>query len=284
MTTTLRETELRPRSELLLPPPQLSGCLFAGVFRDTRGTCLSDEERFNHFPASPLVTVTYVIAGDLRLVRSVDGPNSNEPIVRCSVTPPQETPITSWSPDCMAVVSVAIYPDAWAKMGHIATTDIVAQSLSAAFRDVATHSDLAACWAGFCNAFAPSWQVARTVGGLADWSGSTRLTDWAQSVAARAALAGPGRSIRAIERRLKRWSRHSRQSLKFYSDFENLHSLSAGRTNIELAGLASDAGYADQSHMGRAVRRATGFSPAQLNTMIATKEAFWCYRLLGERF
>jgi hypothetical protein len=36
--------------------------------------------------------------------------------------------------------------------------------------------------------------------------------------------------------------------------------------------------------MGRAVKRATGFSPGQINRLIATEEPFWCYRLLGERF
>jgi AraC-like DNA-binding protein len=50
------------------------------------------------------------------------------------------------------------------------------------------------------------------------------------------------------------------------------------------AGLTTEAAFSDQSHMGRAVRRATGFSPAHLNRVIATEEAFWCYRLLGERF
>ena len=45
-----------------------------------------------------------------------------------------------------------------------------------------------------------------------------------------------------------------------------------------------EGGFADQSHMGRAVRRATGFSPARLNRMIESEESFWCYRLLGQRF
>ena len=50
------------------------------------------------------------------------------------------------------------------------------------------------------------------------------------------------------------------------------------------AQIALDAHFSDQSHMGRAVKRATGFSPAHLNTLTETNEAFWCYRLLGERF
>jgi hypothetical protein len=231
-----------------------------------------------------LVTVTYVIAGDLCLVQAGQGTETGQSIAQCSVTPPQSTPITSWSPGPIAVISVAIYPDAWAKLGQNAATDIVFRSLGAAFGDVQPNGDLETHWVVFCDAITPSWETARASGGLADWSGSDRLTDWAQSVVVRTALAGPGRSIRAMERRLKRWSHHSQQSLKFYADFEKLHALWASQTDITPAGLASDAGYADQSHMGRAVRRATGFSPAKLNTLIATQEAFWCYRLLGERF
>lgn len=51
---------------------------------------------------------------------------------------------------------------------------------------------------------------------------------------------------------------------------------------LDLAGLAGDLGFADQSHMGREVRRLTGLSPARLNGLIATHEAFWFYRLLDE--
>ena len=72
--------------------------------------------------------------------------------------------------------------------------------------------------------------------------------------------------------------------LGFYAAFENLHRLSVERPDEPLAMLAGDAGYSDQSHMGRAVRRATGFSPARLNRMIESEESFWCYRLLGQRF
>jgi hypothetical protein len=54
--------------------------------------------------------------------------------------------------------------------------------------------------------------------------------------------------------------------------------------NTPLAAPEKYAGYADQSHIGHAVRRGTGFSLAQLNRYINAKEALWCYRILGERF
>jgi len=44
----------------------------------------------------------------------------------------------------------------------------------------------------------------------------------------------------------------------------------------------TDAGFADQSHMGREVRRVTGLAPGRLDDLIASDEAFWFYRLIGE--
>jgi AraC-like DNA-binding protein len=278
---------LRPISEFFPAPAQLSGCMFGGIFRDTRGTSLSDAQRYNYFPASPLLSATYLIQGDLRFVAAASDVNSARqwtPIPQFSVVPAQDRPVTSWSSGPIAVISVGFYPDAWAKLEQNEKLELVPGFLCRAFHDIKPGDDPEACWSGFCNAFAPTWQDVRATGGLADWSGSARLTDWARSVLSRTAMAGPGRSIRAFERRLKRWSRQSRQSLKFYSDFEKLHILSVNGADTELAGLASDAGYCDQSHMGRAVKRATGFSPAQLNKHIQSDEAFWCYRLLGERF
>lgn len=90
--------------------------------------------------------------------------------------------------------------------------------------------------------------------------------------------------MRATERRLRRWSGQNQQSLEFYARFEKLHQLSVAEKGASLAEIAHDAGFSDQSHMGRTVRRATGYSPAKLNHLIETEEAFWCYRLLGERF
>jgi AraC-like DNA-binding protein len=112
----------------------------------------------------------------------------------------------------------------------------------------------------------------------------TGVADWTRSVVARVAVSGPGRSVRSIERRLRRASGKSRRTLDFFGTFDRLHAISRAAPDRPLAEIALDAGYSDQSHMGRAVRRATGFSPARLNRAIETEEAFWCYRLLGERF
>ncbi len=111
-----------------------------------------------------------------------------------------------------------------------------------------------------------------------------RVAEWARALVTKAALSGPGRSLRSLERRIKRSSGQTQRTLKFFADFENLHRVVRQNPGGALADIAYASGYADQSHMGRAVRRATGFTPAQLNSAIQNEEPFWCYRLLGERF
>jgi len=53
-------------------------------------------------------------------------------------------------------------------------------------------------------------------------------------------------------------------------------------TNLlpDLAATAADAGFADQSHMGRDVRRVTGISPGHLIELMRSEESFGLYRLL----
>lgn len=268
-----------PRSALLLPPRPLSGCVFAAIVRDTRGTNLSDKERFNHFPASPLVSVTRIVEGTLWL-----GKTQESVLPPLSVLQPQDSPTTSWSPGPVAAITVGFYPDAWALLCGDGPRDQLPPPLSGVFDLFTNLSAPEEDWASFCTILSDIWQETRMTTAGPDWAGSRMLSDWMQALLARAALAGPGRSMRAMERRLRRWSGQSRQTLNFFADFEHLHRLSVRSPDQSLAALAADAGYADQSHMGRAVRRATGFSPARLNRLIETHESFWCYRLLGERF
>ena len=48
---------------------------------------------------------------------------------------------------------------------------------------------------------------------------------------------------------------------------------------VNWAEVADEAGYTDQSHLCRATRRFTGFSPQALARRIAEDETFWTYRV-----
>ncbi len=90
--------------------------------------------------------------------------------------------------------------------------------------------------------------------------------------------------MRSLERFVKRNSGQTLRTLEFFSRLEGVYRNQRQNRQTPLAEFAIDSGFSDQSHLGRAVRRLTGFSPAKLNKVIETEEPFWCYRLLGERF
>ncbi len=201
-----------------------------------------------------------------------------QPLPRISVTLPQSTPTLSWCPGPVLAVSIGIYPDAWRRLSRTFDLSDVFECSNLAAGEMRTF------WRRFCDVVEPRWRQTRGLAVFPEWSGVARLSDWSRAFIAHAAVAGPGRSARALEQRIRRWTSQSQQSLAFYAAFEDLHQVSIKSKGVPLADIALEAGYSDQSHMGRAVRRATGFSPAKLNRLIDSEEAFWCYRLLGERF
>lgn len=272
-----------PISKLFLPPPDLASCLMAGVYRDTRGANLSDADRMNHFPASPLVAITLVQHGTLHILSPGTGwqeAAQTLPLLRKSVISPQDEPVTSWAQGDVVALTVGIYPDAWRALGGDDAYSTLPPVLDEATERFDVADTVAEGWAALCDKLETVWHASRT-----DRSRPVaRISDWSTALATRAALSGTGRSLRSIERKIKRYSGHTQRSLSFYSNLELLHEHSRRSAEEPLAEIAIEAGYSDQSHMGRSVRRATGFSPARLNKAIETEEAFWCYRLLGERF
>ena len=155
------------RSILLVPPPNLSACLFAAILRDTRDVLLSDEDRFNFFPASPLVCVTHVLEGELHLVPfngDFGTVRPSSPAPATFVVPPQEVPSVSWSPGPVLAVSIGIYTDAWVRMG----SDLeILNMLEEAF---APADGMQQGWERFCNAISPLWLSALGNHSLA-WTG-----------------------------------------------------------------------------------------------------------------
>lgn len=274
-------------SKLLLPPRGLASCLSAGIYRDTRGTDLDTEDRLNFFPASPLVTLTIVMSGQLHARANVCGPEELKtvpPLPALSVMPPQTTPLSSWSPGPVAALTLGFFPDAWSALGGSLAAPSIPQVLQHELDVLETSRTVGDLWEHLCALLLPLWRDARHRTATPHWPGSDSIADWGRQVITAAALSGPGRSLRAAERRLRRWTGHSRQTVSFFAKIENLHALSVALPDAPMAEIAAEANYSDQSHMGREVRRATGFSPARLNALIATRESFWCYRLLGERF
>lgn len=272
-------------SQLILPPKALASCIAGCIVRDTRMTQLSEMDRVNYFPASPLFAVTLVLSGQILVADKIIGLAElrDQPAVpKRLFTPPQEQPHISWSPGPIFAVTIGFFPDAWQRLGG--TLDGAPPKAMERVLSQLDAENVAPNWPSFWHNMSEIWQSSDNRDGLADWTGSARIREWTYHLTSQLAQTGAGRSLRSAQRRLQRWTGHTKQTLEFFSKVEDVHRLATKAPLAVPVEIAADAGFADQSHMGRALKRATGFSPLILNQKIATEESFWCYRLLSERF
>lgn len=275
------------RSQLLLPPQELASCIGAAILRDTRGAALDDDERMNFFPATPMVSVTRVFHGQLHLspgLCTVEDLRASAPAPDVFLSLPSETPTVSWSPGPVTAMTIAFYTDAWAQLAGEPTCASLPVPLRGALDGLVLSAPLDRQFQHFCDALLPLWRQHRETAVFAGWPGSDKVADWARHVIGKSLAARRSRSKRSVERMLRRWTGLSRKGLEFHARIENLHRLRQRSPGASLADMAHATDFADQSHMGRVLKRATGFSPGVLNRRIDADEAFWCYRLLGERF
>ncbi len=289
---------MKPRPEALVfwPRPVLAGCIFGAFVRDTRDYPLGPAQRFNHFAATPYCGVTWYLEGQATIVdwpSGSDDPTSQPAMAPIVFSGPQRQPTTSWNPGPIHAMIVVFYPDAMAALtgmdvsqtrDQIVPVDTVFDgSLLTLCSDIMRPGSDDERFQRIQDRLEPLWQRARPPGHAV----SHMLQDWSRALALRAATSGTGRSVRQIERRIRSWTGQSRRDLLNNARTERLFALSVaarGNDKTSLAQLATDAGYADQSHMTRHIRRETGFPPEQLKYLIETDEAFWCYRLVAERF
>lgn len=281
-------------ARLHLPRPALGACVYMAVERDTRGRSLTDAQRFNHYPATPLPMVSWIFEGELHMVvepPSVSAPPALAPALpRVVFSGPQRKPSASWSPGPVHALSVAFHSDALSRLLGISLEpyldkivplqDLMGGALLNRFLQIG-QSDARKAFHQLEATLQPLWQGAQ--GGHA----LPTLRGWVQSLVVRAAFTRPGAGLRQAQRRFKDWTGQSHRDLQLYVRTERamVHATvqaQAGGTAPDLALVAAEAGFADQSHLGREVRRVTGLPPGQLGELMRTHEAFWFYRLLSE--
>ncbi len=290
---------LIPSGQLWLPRPSLSACVRGTLVRSTLGHDLSDAQRINRFPASPLCSLSWWLAGRSESLVPMqpgtmpDLDNSrSEPIAgRWVLAGPQTRPSTSWSPRPTHAMMVMFMPDALRLL-----TGLEPEAL--ADRMVAAEALLSPDWLAMCQAvqdqaddaarmdciesfLEPRWQACRPGPSAA----TQRYGDWATHLAQRAALSAPGRSLRQLERRIKRWAGLPMRELRGFGKAEQafFDAIAAdaerGPGQVRWADVAAGAGFSDQSHLSRVTRRLTGYAPQALYDGIYHDEAFWAYRI-----
>lgn len=284
------------RSALLLPRQALAGCVRGLMLRDTRGVALTEAQRDNHFPATPLCSLVWCLDGAIHgvLPGSAAGAAAGAAALRLPMPAPvmffgpTTGPMVSHNPGPVRSLVLLLMPDALHALTGLAAADWVDrhapladvlgsdwQALGAAVLQ-APGDD---CWLPLIEDFLlPRWAALRPSGVAA----MQHYRDWTQALALRAATSGPGRSLRQVERRLRQWAGQPLRELQVLARgeqafFQAKLAGEAGRLNW--ADLAADAGYADQSHLGRVTRRLTGFAPQELTRRIQHDERFWAYRI-----
>lgn len=280
----------RPAAIMHTPSLALGACLMAGVERDTRGCVLSDAERFNYYPATPMAVISWIFEGALHMVEErgpSTGPTLGPALPRLVFSGPQRCPSVSWSPGPVHALSVGFYPEALSRLVGRPIEPYLDQNLP--LEAVAPPVLLQACQAILDaggdepftmleTQFQPLWH------GPGQASPAPYLSDWVRSVATRAAHSATGRSLRQLQRRVRDWTGQSYRDLQLFIRAEEafLRRIEARDSGThDLAAIAADAGFADQSHMGREIRRVTGLSPACLGERLEKDEAFWYYRLMA---
>jgi AraC-like DNA-binding protein len=286
-------------SRIVWPRPAVAGCVFCTIIRDTRGAALDHSERFNFFPAAPVCSVAWVLAGDCHLIErpeQMQRPWTGAKLPNLAVFGPQLGPLVSWNPGETYAITISFYPDAFAAMTGLDLSQFAGRMVSA--EEVLPPPILQPC-RDFCDDIRRQgletgcsiledkieiiWAGARPAGPRP----TRRLKDWSRSLALRAALTDLGRSTRQIARRVKSWTGVSQRDLQGLGHTEQLYAElheAVQDGDVDWAGLAAASGFADQAHMIRQMRRHTGFTPEQLRQSARHDEAFWGYRLLGQYF
>lgn len=277
---------------LHLPAEALAGCIMGAVERDTRGCDLDDRDRFNLYPATPLATISWMFEGEVHLVRDVEpiecrrAPASSLVLPPLVLSGPQRRPMVSWSPGPVHGLMVGFFPEALAQwLGRPVSTWV---DQSVALEDVAPAAFVALCRAVLAE---PGAHFERLQAGLLQTyrpptlvEPSLLLADWTARLSVRVARTGVGRSLRQWQRRMRDWTGQTERDLQllvrtqdtFIQRFAVPHPAASN-----LADLAAAAGFADQSHMGREIRRVTGTSPRRFVDRLNDEEAFWYYRLMA---
>lgn len=276
-----------PHARLLRPTRQTAGHIHLGIERDTRGVVLTSEQRLNFYPASPLAVLSWVFQGELHSVRiPADGtpPELSGQLSSLLFTGPSRTPSISWSPGPVHAISIGVYPDALTRLFGIQASDL---------RDVVLPMDQVLP----ASAYQILKQVNSEAGKLFEQievaiqrcaqnasasAGATTLNHWLTELVRKVAATHAGAGLRQTQRQFKRWAGQSQRELQLYVKAERAFALVQQQESPVWSDVALQAGYSDQSHFGREVKRVSGFSPAQFAQRMQSDEAFWMYRLLGE--
>jgi hypothetical protein len=272
---------------LHMMPSALQGAAIAVVCRDIRSAALHPAQRLTHFPASPLVCLSWYPDIESGLVTAHGEHGLWRPFgAQVVVSGSQSTPLTSWTPTGGRAGMACFAPD-------VASALLGVDLHAVHDRFVDAHSALAPEWRPLLQSLLQAPDEAATLQALQAlvprWralQGPASLREmgrqWVQRVALRAQGWARLHGERHVERRVKAFSGRSlrewQQLVRTEAVFFAARERHEKDEPLAWADLAQDGGFADQAHLIRATRRITGFTPAEFARRFKEDESFWMYR------
>ncbi|TSD74431.1 helix-turn-helix transcriptional regulator [Janthinobacterium sp. KBS0711] len=275
-------------SHLIAPRTALASCVRAFLVRDTTGCApLPPAQRLNRFPAAPMCSIIWTVAGDVEAA----APGLSLPDVRMPPAlfgGPRSYPLVSYNPGPVHSFIVMFYPAALHALTGVSMDALLDQfrPLDALFDAdwlvlsdaVLAAPDDAARIALVEDFLAPRWQLARKNGDHP----AGAIQDWVRRLGVQAASTGLASGARNIERRIKAWAGQPMRTLRRMrraeqSFLDARESMLQG--NAAWSDIAAEGGYADQAHLCREVRAITGLSPTELARASREDESYWIYRI-----
>lgn len=272
------------------------GCdaLVAVVTRDTSGVMLSDAQRLSHFPASSFICLSWHSNIGIGIIeRQEKGVSWKLFDENVQISGSQSRPTVSWSLRGGRGGMMYFTVSAAKELFNIDVTSIQDRSVSARqllgttwfdmLDQLVASKDEATTLKIINHHISPRWSskqhASKPVQGLR-YAGLR----WVDGLVSQAKLWQSSRSLRQIERRVKAMSGRSLREWQLLVSTEKVFFDAAqddqGALNsLDWAGLALDAGFSDQAHLSRTVKRITGFPPAEFARRFIEDESFWIYRL-----
>ncbi|CAB3749309.1 AraC family transcriptional regulator [Burkholderia sp. MSh2] len=281
-----------PRTRLHAAPAALQGAVVAIALSDTRGFVLSDAQRLSHFPATPLVSLSWFRGLDAGLIEdTADGPRWRPFGAAATLAGSHSAPSVAWTPTSGQIGIICFTADAARVLFGIALADLHdrVQDAYACLGDdwrplldalLAADRDTDAL-AAIERHLAPRWRALRPPTPLSSLRNAGR--GWVERLALQAREWRHTYSPRQVERRIKTYSGRSLREWQTLVRTESAFFAARDRFEagnaVNWASLALDEGFADQAHLSREVKRITGFSPSEFTQRFIEDESFWMYRL-----
>jgi AraC-like DNA-binding protein len=281
-----------PTQWLRLAPASLQGVLVALVGRNTGGLLLNRAQRLTHFPASPLVTISWFRGMEIGLVGSCNARPDWRPFgAEVIISGSWSQPTVSWAPTTGRGYIACFNADAAQALFGLDLASIqdrfvpVRQAIGPDFAplwEALLASEDADLLSVLENHLAPRWQALQ---GRTGARASLRQMGrhWVERLAWQVDEWRRVHSARHVERRIKTFSGRSLREWQSIVRTEGLFFAARERHEaglpLDWAALAQDEGFSDQAHMSRTVKRITGFSPSEFTQRFIHDESFWMYRL-----